>query len=779
LDRSITAGIAHGVAHLYAEDTQFQGGQIRLNGRLTHNFASCSYLGLEQDPRLRAGVIDALERYGTQFSSSRTYISAPPYALLEELLQRIFRRFVVITPSTTLGHLSALPVLISPSDTVLIDNQVHASVQLAARLLKINGTSVHLIRHSSLEMLETYLKASSRAHGSVWYLADGVYSMHGDLAPFDALHMLLKRHRNLRVYFDDAHGIGWSGSLGSGTVVDHFPNHDRVIIAASLNKSFASAGGALLFADAEQARRVGTCGEPLIFGGPIQPPMLGAAIASARLHLSDELPTLQRELRQRIALLHRLAHSALLPIVSPGKTPICFVGVGLPAVAHQLTARLLQEGFLVNSAVFPAVPRMHAGIRLAITRHHSEPVIEHLIDRIRYHLDRLLAQERRSLSDIRERFGLPTIPKPSVSGSVGASALSCDHRLTIEDVDRGEWNISFPSGMLSYDALRFLEEVFAAPEELQPENRWNFHYFVVREPNGQALLKTVFTEALWKEELISESQAAKERRLDDGHTSGLRVLAMGTLLTEGRHLWIDETKHWRVALELLVDKARALADELGVSALVFRDFSIDSPVGSHLESLGFARLALPSSMALEISSSSEESFVAGLGTRARRFVKREVLPHANEYEIEFHRADQRELGEEEIRDLFDLYQAVLNSERAITVFPLPISFFQRAAASSLFELMRLFPRNRGGSRKPAGFVLSFLGGKAYVPLVVGLDYEFVQTKGLYRQCLWRVINRAIALNMERVELGMGAETEKARLGAKARTQVAYLGSSED
>jgi predicted N-acyltransferase len=237
---------------------------------------------------------------------------------------------------------------------------------------------------------------------------------------------------------------------------------------------------------------------------------------------------------------------------------------------------------------------------------------------------------------------------------------------------------------------------------------------------------------------------------------------MGTLLTEGRHLWIDETKHWRVALELLVDKARALADELGVSALVFRDFSIDSPVGSHLESLGFARLALPSSMALEISSSSEESFVAGLGTRARRFVKREVLPHANEYEIEFHRADQRELGEEEIRDLFDLYQAVLNSERAITVFPLPISFFQRAAASSLFELMRLFPRNRGGSRKPAGFVLSFLGGKA-----------------LYRQCLWRVINRAIALNMERVELGMGAETEKARLGAKARTQVAYLGSSED
>ena len=75
-----------------------------------------------------------------------------------------------------------------------------------------------------------------------------------------------------------------------------------MIAACSLNKSFAAAGGAIVFPDAEMRRRVRTAGGPMIFSGPIQPPLLGAAIQSAKIHLSDELPVLQAALRERIEL---------------------------------------------------------------------------------------------------------------------------------------------------------------------------------------------------------------------------------------------------------------------------------------------------------------------------------------------------------------------------------------------------------------------------------------------------------------------------------------------
>ena len=113
-------------------------------------------------------------------------------------------------------------------------------------------------------------------------MADGVYSMFADLAPFDELAALLDRHAQLHLYIDDSHGVGWAGTHGRGPALEALGMHPRLIVAASLNKSFAAAGGAIVFPDPELRRRVRTAGGPMIFSGPIQPPLLGAAIESAR-----------------------------------------------------------------------------------------------------------------------------------------------------------------------------------------------------------------------------------------------------------------------------------------------------------------------------------------------------------------------------------------------------------------------------------------------------------------------------------------------------------------
>src|SRR3954469_22019945 len=72
-----------------ASDDALTGRTITLNGRELVSFSSCSYLGLEQHPALVAGVHDAVDRFGVQFSCSRGYVSAPIYSDLEDLLAQI------------------------------------------------------------------------------------------------------------------------------------------------------------------------------------------------------------------------------------------------------------------------------------------------------------------------------------------------------------------------------------------------------------------------------------------------------------------------------------------------------------------------------------------------------------------------------------------------------------------------------------------------------------------------------------------------------------------
>jgi 7-keto-8-aminopelargonate synthetase-like enzyme len=224
------------------DDGVLDGRTIALDGRSLLNFGSCSYLGLELDVRMRDGVCAAVQRYGTQFSSSRSYLSVAPYAELEARLEEMFGRHVLVAPSTTLGHLAALPVLVGSADAVVLDQQVHHSVRMAANQLRVQGTRVEVIRHNRLDRLERAIERLAPQHRRVWYLADGVYSMYADLAPFDELRAMLDRHETLHLYLDDSHGVGWAGRHGRGLALEALRMHERLVVVASLNKSFAACG---------------------------------------------------------------------------------------------------------------------------------------------------------------------------------------------------------------------------------------------------------------------------------------------------------------------------------------------------------------------------------------------------------------------------------------------------------------------------------------------------------------------------------------------------------
>src|SRR4029079_8356849 len=111
-----------------------------------------------------------------------------------------------------------------------------------------------------------------------------------------------------------------------------------------------------------ERERVRMCGGTLLFSGPIQPPMLGAALASARLHLTDELGALQERLRERVLYTNRRMREEGLPLLVDNDIPIRFVRLGLPRVASEVAQRMTEDGLYVNVSMFPTVPMKRAGI---------------------------------------------------------------------------------------------------------------------------------------------------------------------------------------------------------------------------------------------------------------------------------------------------------------------------------------------------------------------------------------------------------------------------------
>jgi 7-keto-8-aminopelargonate synthetase-like enzyme len=376
-DQSVSEAIDAGVIMQTVDDAEYTGRHVEIGGRKLLNFGSCSYLGLEQRHELKRGAIDATLRFGTQFSYSRAYLQLPLYKELEDLMGTITGGYSLVAPSTTLAHIAALPVLIETGDAVVIDQFAHASLQMATGLLR--SIPVQPVRHNRIDLLDEKLARLTKSHRRVWYVLDGLYSMLGDLAPLEKIAALLEKYPQLHLYVDDAHCTSWIGKNGRGYALEHLPDTSRVVVALGFAKAFAVGGAALVFSTDEERQRVRRCGGPMLFSGPLQPPLLGAAVASAKLHVEPGFSDLQRGLAERIDRALGLAEELGVPLASRDRTPVFFVRCGPSQVAFDLVLALRERGFYVSVSVFPAVPQNQAGVRFTLSLHNTPADIDGLM----------------------------------------------------------------------------------------------------------------------------------------------------------------------------------------------------------------------------------------------------------------------------------------------------------------------------------------------------------------------------------------------------------------
>lgn len=772
-----------------ATDESLRGRTVTVGGRPVISFASCSYLGLERHPALLAGARAALDRFGTQFSASRGYLSAPLYAPLEASLSTLFGGHALVTPSTTLGHQIVLGALVTERDALVLDHQVHHSVQAAATLARAAGAHVELVRHDALDRAEAVVGALARTRDTVWFACDGVFSMFGDLAPVGLLDRLLDVAPNVRLYVDDAHGMSWAGHHGRGSFLSRFPLSPRVVVGTSLNKAFAAGGGCFVFADAAERERVQLCGAPFVFSGPLQPPMLGAALASATLHQTPAIAALQRALARVVGHLHaRLGAVGLAPLVASG-APIVFLPLGLPRVAWRVARALFEEGFYVPVSMFPAVPMKRAGLRLTVTADHDLADLDRLVEALARHIPAAQAAEGFDAAQCALSFegAIPAesaTPAPAGPGSLAAPRVAAvtapDPALHVEvathvaSLDRALWDrLLGPVGAVSTEALAVQERVFRGP---RPEHDWRPHYVLVRRPDGAPVAATVLTTCLVKDDMLDReavSRAVEARRAADPYALTSRAVVMGSLLSEGEHLWLDRSGPWEAAVRAITRAAGAIQAQDGASVVILRDLAAgDAPLDATLRGEGY--VVVPTLDRHLVTLDADETpalqkLLGRLGKRARQHV-RGLLDDAPAWTVRVVPSD----APAALCDaLFARYQTVARRKYKINTFELPRTILPAVLSSAAWEVVTL-AHSPDPAAPPAAWWAAHVHGDAYAPFFCGLDYDAVYTHGAYRQMLLQILQRALVRGARTVHLGMDADQEKQRFGSVAIPSVAYV-----
>lgn len=374
----------NGCVFQYYEDPEYDGRSVTIKNKELIHFANCSYLGLEKHPALIEGAVEAVRKYGTQNSMSRAMLSSPLYKIVEDNLKKIFPGHQLIFPTVTLAHCSALPALIGENDAIILDAYVHNSVRMASKLCKANGTFILISKHNNMEHVKYLIyRLKKKGYKNIWYCADGVYSIHGNLCDIDGLKRLLDEEENFYAYVDDAHGMGWCGENGKGYVIGHHGLHSKMIVAVSFNKSFAASGGGLILPDRELAEYIKFTGQTMIFSGPVHPPMLGVLYASTEFHLSTDLKSRQDNLNQLIMYFRDKNKELNLPIITNDNTPIQLLKIGDMQNTYLLQKKLINRGFLCTTAGYPAIAKGNEGIRVSLTNHLSKDDISAFLENLK------------------------------------------------------------------------------------------------------------------------------------------------------------------------------------------------------------------------------------------------------------------------------------------------------------------------------------------------------------------------------------------------------------
>ena len=341
-----------------------QGSHVRVaDGQEVINLCANNYLGLAQDPEVKAAAAAGLEQWGYGMASVRFICGTQtPHKLLEEKLSQFLgMEDTILYPSCFDANGGLFETLLGEQDAVISDELNHASIIDGVRLCKARRFRY---KNSDMADPETQLQEADR-QGARFKLitSDGVFSMDGFIAKLDQICDLAERYHAL-VHVDDCHATGFVGAEGRGTH-EHHDWMGRVdIITSTLGKALGGASGGFTAAPREIVALLRQRSRPYLFSNTLAPPVVAGAIKA--VELLQQAEDLRARLQENTAVF-RAGMQDLGFDILPGDHPIVPVMFYDAALASRMADEMLKHGVYVVAFSYPVVPVGRARIRTQIS----------------------------------------------------------------------------------------------------------------------------------------------------------------------------------------------------------------------------------------------------------------------------------------------------------------------------------------------------------------------------------------------------------------------------
>jgi 8-amino-7-oxononanoate synthase len=348
--------------------------EIVIGGRPTLMFGSNNYLGLTFDPEVVAAAREAIIQYGTGTTGSRT---ANGTLSLHEDLERALaawfgKKHALIFSTGYQANLSVVGGLCGQDDVILIDADSHASIYDATRQ---TTSQVVAFRHNSPESLRKKLERLPKGQRNRLVVAEGLYSIRGDVAPLRELVSVAREH-GAYMMVDEAHSLGTFGPTGLGCAEDQGVLDQVDFVVGTFSKSLGGIGGVCV-SDHKELRSLHFLARAYVFtasGSPAMVASVRAAIRVIREHpeLRERLWANVRQLRsglQKMGYVIGLTESPIVPI---------FTGDEDRTIA--LWQELLAEGLYVNLIVPPGCSADDCLLRASCSAAHTPQQIATALD---------------------------------------------------------------------------------------------------------------------------------------------------------------------------------------------------------------------------------------------------------------------------------------------------------------------------------------------------------------------------------------------------------------
>ena len=354
---------------------------MRFNGKDVLVWSLNNYLGLANDPEVRAADAEAAKEWGMAYPMGARMMSGDSTFHLD--LENKLAKFVSKPASYLLnfgfqGMVSIIDVLCSRFDVIVYDSESHACIMDGIFLHKSKGGKSFVFPHNDIDrcakmlrMAESYIEREG-GKGGILVITEGVFGMAGDLGALDKIVELKKDHQ-FRLLVDDAHGFGTMGATGSG-VGEHFGCQDEIdVYFATFAKSMATIG-AFVAGTREVVDHLRFNMRSQIFAKSLPMPIVIGALkrlellqrGDCRKKLWEIANTMQRGLRER-GLDIGNTQSCVTPVYFPGNA-----GVGSNIVYDMRE----NYGIFCSIVVYPVVPKDVLMLRIIPTAAHSLEDVE-------------------------------------------------------------------------------------------------------------------------------------------------------------------------------------------------------------------------------------------------------------------------------------------------------------------------------------------------------------------------------------------------------------------